>query len=67
MTFDLEKFLRDARERDREARWQFALSGICPYCNNDRGTRYTCDTTGEIEWIFCHFCHSESQLEEKSQ
>lgn len=62
-TWDLGAFLRDSREREQADRWEYALSGICPYCQNARGRRYDDHETGEIEWVPCHFCISEADME----
>lgn len=68
MTFlDIEKFMRDVKRRESEDRWTLAFTGVCPYCENRRGQREVDRDTGEIEWIWCHFCHSEAELEAKNQ
>lgn len=61
--FDIGKMLRDMEERDRADRWTLTFTGVCPRCNGAKGQRYDDRETGEIEWIPCHFCHSDEQLE----
>lgn len=63
-TIDIGKMLYDMREKEREDRWTLAFTGVCPHCKNAKGRRYDDRETGEIEWVPCHFCHSEEQLED---
>lgn len=63
--FDLARYLQECDERDRQDSWTLTFRGVCPRCDNKRGKSYTDHETGEREWVPCHFCLSEQQIEDQ--
>lgn len=67
MTFDIIRLQAAVREDEQRDRWTLAFTGVCPRCKNAKGERFVDRETGEIEWIWCSFCHSEAELEAKAE
>ncbi len=64
--FNINQIIRDAREEDRAQRWQLALTGICPICQNDKGWSYIDENNTDC-WCACYVCRSEAQIEAETR